>query len=505
MLSETFGLTRPKKSPTASDRLARTRPAPRVVLTLGCEAAHAALREQGLAPRGAATLGEALAHVHDPNVRALALGPEDPTRASDAVAQARAEAPLTEVFLWAPGASPADLRRSLSEGAVVVVAAAPAALARAVANAIDRQTFLPRLQQFELARASSSRFEGLVSRSPAMWEVFETVVMTAPSGASVLILGETGVGKELLARAIHKRSGRRGRFVAVNCGSIPAGLVDSELFGHEEGTFTGATRSKPGLFRSADGGTLFLDEIGNLPLASQFSLLRALQEASVRPVGGDEEIPVDVRVVAATSAPLDEAVAQGTFREDLLFRLDVVRLVVPPLRARPEDVLHLFGYFRRKLTRHYDLEPPEPSDGFLEALLAHPWPGNARELENLVERLVLTHHGKRLTQRSFERLKQPYSAAARGSAPPSAEPRPAALRRAIAPAPAPEPGAAALLERTLDESLDALERRYLRAALAEARGRVDLTARIAGISPRTLLRKLRKHGLEKKEFKAPGQ
>src|SRR5690606_7428814 len=168
----------------------------------------------------------------------------------------------------------------------------------------------------------------------------------ASTEASVLILGETGTGKELIARAIHTHSGRDGRFVAINCGGIPEALVDSELFGYEKGTFTGAHTSKEGLIRGAHGGTLFLDEIGNMPLSAQFSLLRTLQEGAVRPVGGAEELPVDVRVIAATSVPLDEAVRRGSFREDLLYRLDVIRPLIPPLRDRVEDGGFLCGHLR---------------------------------------------------------------------------------------------------------------------------------------------------------------
>ncbi|MCA8920190.1 MAG: sigma-54-dependent Fis family transcriptional regulator [Planctomycetes bacterium] len=480
---------------------------PPVVLTVGCAEAHAALVAVGLDPR-AVTSQEALARIHRPDVRALLVEATEASKASvvrarlyEFVKAARREAPLTEVLVWAPGGSAEVVRGALQSGAAdVVLVPTTQVVAKAVQRTIESQRLLPRLQRFDLARSRSSRFEGLVSRSGAMWELFQTLVQVAPTGANVLILGETGTGKELLARAIHKHSGRSGRFVAINCGAVPENLVDSELFGHEEGAFTGASSSKEGLFRHADGGTLFLDEVGNLPLSNQFSLLRALQEGTVRPVGGTAEVPVDVRVIAATSVPLDDVARTGQFREDLFYRLDVIRLVVPPLRARAEDVIHLFGYFRRKLSKQYRVEPPRLTDGFLEALLAYSWPGNVRELENLVERLVLTQQGQKLTRRQFTRLMQPYGGKsdARSGKPSGFAELPAAPVAQPAPLAAP---AEVDLERGLEEAVAQAERRYLEAALRRHRGRIQATADTARVSPRTLLRKLRRHGLDKRDFR----
>lgn len=465
------------------------------VLTFGCGDARASIENQGFECLAVETWTECQRCLHEAPVRALILRMEgDAERLSRAVSLARQEAHLVDVLIWAPAASPEDVRQALKAGAVdVIMAKQPQALAKALARVVHRQRFLPRLQKFELAQARSSRFEGLVSRSIKMWSLFETVTQIAPSTANVLILGETGVGKELLARAVHKYSGRRGRFVAVDCGGIPEGLVETELFGHVEGTFTGATRSKMGLFRSAEGGTLFLDEVGNLPLASQHSLLRVLQQQAVRPVGSHEELPVDVRIIAATSSALDWSVQQHKFRDDLLFRLDVIRLEIPPLRKRPEDVLHLFGYFQRKLSKKYRVQAPELSDDFFEALLAYPWPGNVRELENIVERLVLTHHGKRLSRRQFEPLIRSSQSA----------PRPP-LSFAQKPA-APRPQSTVDLGKTLSENLGPLvedfERRYLVEALKAKSGRVGETASLAGISPRTLLRKMKNYGLKKSDYR----
>ncbi|MCA8923437.1 MAG: sigma-54-dependent Fis family transcriptional regulator [Planctomycetes bacterium] len=473
-------------------------PEVRTVLAMGCEDAEPAVRALGLRFATATTWEACRDRIHDPDVRALVLRGEDGALLSESVGRARQEAPLVDVLVWAPNGSGEDVRLALQQGAAdVILGHAPERLAKAVHRTVERQKFLPRLQRFQAARAGQLRFEGMISKSKRMWELFETVVQIAPSGAAVVILGETGVGKELLARAIHTYSGREGRFVAVNCGAIPENLVDTELFGHEEGTFTGATRNKAGLFRSADGGTLFLDEIGSLPLTSQYSFLRALQEEAVRPIGGHHEIPVDVRVIAATSDDLDEEARRGFFREDLLFRLDVIRLVVPPLRERPEDVLHLFGHFRRKLAKHYRLEPPSPTDSFLEALLAYEWPGNVRELENVTERLVLTHHGKSISQRQFETLKRPYRKRPVRHEPKSVSERlkPPAKREG------PSFDTSKTLKANVEQTIDELERRYLIEVMEKNAGRVAETARTAGISPRTLLRKMKRHGIDKHQFR----
>ncbi len=361
------------------------------------------------------------------------------------------------------------------------------------------------------ARALSG-FEELVSHSPLLWDIFETCQRVAPTDATCLLLGETGTGKELLARAIHRTSGRKGKFVAVNCGAVTETLIESELFGHEKGSFTGATGRQVGLFRHADGGTLFLDEIGSLPLSAQFSLLRALQEGAVRPIGGNDEISVNVRIIAATSVPLDVAVQQGTFREDLLYRLDVIRIVIPPLRERPEDIPYLFKYFCERQAKHHDTKAPELTDGFIEAMLTYRWPGNVRQLENFCERLVLTFSGPRLTKEQFLQLMRPY----RGD-----EAQASADAGAMGLGPAPSISGAPLsdpfnpqtylrrapsadVSKTLAEFLDPvtldLERRYLQAALRLNEGRIQATANTAGLSRRTLLRKLKKHGLDKRDY-----
>lgn len=325
----------------------------------------------------------------------------------------------------------------------------------------------------------------LESSNPAMREARAQCARVAPTDASVLILGETGVGKELLARALHDDSGREGRFVALNCGAVPETLIEAELFGHEAGAFTGATGPKQGLFRAADGGTLFLDEVGDLPQAAQISTLRALQERKVRPVGSSREVAVDVRIVAATRWDLDSEVDNQRFRADLLYRLDVIRLVIPPLRERPEDVLPLFKRFSRELAERHRVEPREWTPAFERELLAYAWPGNVRELMNLAERASLSERRGPLDEGDLERLLT-------GSG--------RFFRTELAAARTPSPRASISSRRTLAAELERTERRYLEELLDEHRGRIKVSAEAAGISRRTLLRKLKRHGIDKRAY-----
>ncbi|KAA0895266.1 sigma-54-dependent transcriptional regulator [Oryzomonas rubra] len=235
--------------------------------------------------------------------------------------------------------------------------------------------------------AQRDGFCGIIGKSAKMRELFDMIQKVAPSQSSVLILGESGTGKELAARAIHGCSPRKGKpFVAVNCGAIPESLIESELFGHKKGAFTGAVADRPGLFEQADGGTLFLDEIGELPLLLQTKLLRVLQEREFRRVGDAKVLKTDVRVLTASNRDLDEDIKSGGFREDLYYRINVVQIVMPPLRERIEDIPLLVEHFCRKL--HPD-GPTTVSPGALKALMNYPFPGNIRELENIVERSLI--------------------------------------------------------------------------------------------------------------------
>jgi len=258
-----------------------------------------------------------------------------------------------------------------------------------VEKALERHRLASEVRSLRI-RASGVERE-IVSVSGAMERVLEIADRVAPTDASVLITGESGTGKEAVARRIHVRSPRaEGPFVAVNCAAIPGELLESELFGHSRGAFTGAVRDRLGRFRQADQGTLFLDEIGEIPLALQAKLLRALQERIVDVVGGDKPVPVDVRILAATNRDLLERIGEGTFREDLYYRLNVVEIRVPSLRERPEDIPPLVEHFMSELAPDREVEVPPP---VMEELTRRPWPGNVRELKNACERMVILCRG----------------------------------------------------------------------------------------------------------------
>jgi len=245
----------------------------------------------------------------------------------------------------------------------------------------------------------------IVGSSKAIKQVIERVEKVAPTAARVLITGENGTGKELVARALHTLSPRaKGPFVEVNCAAIPGELIESELFGHVKGSFTGAFADRAGKFELADGGTLFLDEIGDMSLAAQAKVLRALEDGVISRVGSEKTLPVDVRVIAATNKTLTAEIAAGRFREDLLYRLNVVPIEVPPLRARRGDIPQLIEHFVQQLARHTGLEPKPIERDAITRLTAYDWPGNVRELRNTVERLLILAAGDRITVADVERL-----------------------------------------------------------------------------------------------------
>src|SRR3954471_5285410 len=274
----------------------------------------------------------------------------------------------------------------------------PKMLVMTVSRAIQHRGLeeeVKRLRSF--APVEDAALENVVGMSSAMRRVFGLVGRVADSDAGVLIHGETGTGKELIARAIHDRSRRKdGPFVAINCASIPANLLESELFGHERGAFTDAKQQRQGLFLQASGGTLFLDEIGELPLEVQPKLLRSLQERKVRPVGSNKETPFDARVLTATNRVLEDEVYERRFREDLFYRINVVKIDVPPLRERGGDVLHLARHFLRQYAMRHGKGDLELAPAAAEKLMSYAWPGNVRELENCIDGAVALARANRI-------------------------------------------------------------------------------------------------------------
>ncbi|MGN6184869.1 MAG: sigma-54-dependent transcriptional regulator [Thermoanaerobaculia bacterium] len=244
-------------------------------------------------------------------------------------------------------------------------------------------------------------FSNIIGKASKMQEIFSIVQRIAKTMSTVLISGESGTGKELIARAIHYNSDRRGKFVSINCGALPETLLESELFGHERGAFTGAIREKRGLFQEADRGTIFLDEIGETTTAMQIKLLRVLQDRTVRKVGSNIEVPIDVRVIAATNRDLSESIREGTFREDLFYRINVIPITLPPLRTRREDIPLLVDHFIEKFCTRMNVARKRISADAMRAIEKYHWPGNVRELENVVERMIALETSDVLTTKSL--------------------------------------------------------------------------------------------------------
>lgn len=378
-------------------------------------------------------------------------------------------------------------------------------------NALNASALKGELQRIKHSREGKLTFRDIITRSEAMDTVLRTAKKAAASGIPVLIEGESGVGKELIARAIHGSSDRSSKpFVAVNCGAIPDNLVESILFGHEKGSFTGATEKHTGKFVEASGGTLFLDEVSELPLAAQVKLLRALQEGEVEAVGGRRPIKVDVRIISATNRQLLDHVKGGHFREDLFYRLHVLPLTVPPLRARREDIPHLLRHFLARFCAEENRHIASV-DGAAMALLSQAdWPGNVRQLENTVYRAVVMSEGEQLGIADFPQVVAQAAVHVATSAPaiapsaplnvmPAPSPIPAVVAGADIPIAPPMPAAGNLAMLAGDgeiRPLEEMEAEIIRFAISYYRGQMSEVARRLKIGRSTLYRKLDEAGTE---------
>ncbi|MEI7685652.1 MAG: sigma-54 dependent transcriptional regulator [Planctomycetota bacterium] len=358
----------------------------------------------------------------------------------------------------------------------------PQHLCLLVQRALRERGLLDEVAALRQKLAHGHSFQNVISKCPQMHDLFELIGHVAESNSTILITGETGTGKEQFARAIHQASKlhREGKFVAINCAAVPESLLESELFGHEKGSFTGAVGQRVGRFEQASGGTIFLDEIGDVPLAMQVKLLRVLQEREFERVGGSETIDVDVRVIAATHQSLEKMVKAGKFREDLFYRLNVIRLDIPPLRNRREDIPVLATHFTQKYARS-PATPPSISPDAMSLFLNFEWPGNVRQLENAIERACVTARDGTIEPKHL---------------PPDL----------VSPATAGKGMMAIDLARPLPELLHELtasfEKRYLEKALRKTRGHVGRCAKITGLSRRSVTDKISHYEIDKSQFKS---
>jgi DNA-binding NtrC family response regulator len=403
------------------------------------------------------------------------------------LAEVRARAlPMGVIVLTAHG-DPQVALEAMKVGADDFVAKPfdPGGFQLKVRRALDRRALMDELEKLQYRLRTDFSFRGMVSRSPRMKRVFDLIDRVGLVGSTVLISGETGTGKELVARAIHAASNRReGPWVAVNCAALSDSLLESELFGHEKGAFTGADRQRLGRFEMADGGTLFLDEIGDISQNMQVKLLRVLQSGQFERLGGSELRQCDVRIVAATHRDLEREVKANRFRRDLFYRLNVVRLEVPALRERPEDVPLLAAHFLAMLRSSSNPPVTEIHHEAMQALLDHSWPGNVRELENAMKAAVALSDGPILHREAL---------------PATVLHTPSGGRKA--PIDMPLIDVNRPLPELTAELVGRLEREYFAQLLASFRGNLARCARHSGLSRRGLAQKLHRHGLNLEEYR----
>jgi DNA-binding NtrC family response regulator len=362
----------------------------------------------------------------------------------------------------------------------------PARLVLLVRRTLEQRQLIDELEQLRNQLREDYRFHSILSKSPKMKRIFDLIKHVGPLGSTVLIWGETGTGKELIAQAIHASDTRRqGPFVALNCAALNDSLLESELFGHERGAFTGADRRKKGRFELADGGTLFLDEIAEISAAMQAKLLRVLQSGTFERVGGSETISVEVRIIAASNKRLEDEVKAGRFRSDLYYRLAVVRIDVPPLRERVEDIPLLALHFLEKLTAKSTPPVTEIDSGAMQALLEHTWPGHVRELENAIKAAVAMADGTIIHREALPATVAPRKRRSGG----------------------PSSNSLIDIERPLPELtgdlISQVERDYFTRLLVHYKGNVARCALHSGLSRRSVTQKLQKYELDRTRFKDP--
>ncbi len=391
------------------------------------------------------------------------------TSGLDILREARREVPDVEVIVISGRGGVEAAVEAMSQGAATFLEKPLniEAVRQVVRRHAEKQALARRNEELERRLDERFGFSGIVGKSPEMQRIFELLSQISPTNATVLITGESGTGKELIAKAIHQNSKRKhGPFVALNCAAISEGVLESELFGHVKGAFTGALRSHEGKFEFASGGTLLLDEVGDMPLPLQAKLLRVIEAREIVRVGSNETIPIDVRLVAATNQDLRRLVEEKKFREDLFFRLNVVSIELPPLRDRPGDIPLIVEAAVREFAAEHEKKVRGIRPEAMNLLMAHTWPGNVRELRNAVESMVIVCRGDEL----------------------GVADAPIAIRRAVGERAAPAPAATGL---TIEE----MERRLVEAALLETGGNREQAAARLGISERTLYRKIKSFGL----------
>ncbi len=397
----------------------------------------------------------------------------------------------------------------------------PGKILQIVENALKAQSDLEEAVEEESGEPvdPSDLQEGIIGNSDSMQEVFKMIGQVAASNATVLVTGESGTGKELVARAIYRHSHRSANpYLAINCAAIPENLIESELFGHEKGSFTGATNMRTGKFELCDSGTIFLDEIGDMPLSTQTKILRAIQEGEIQRVGGNRTIKVDVRVIAATNRDLAEMIKQGGFREDLFYRLSVVRLKLPPLRERTGDIPDLVEFMLQKLAKDEKVRVRSVSSEAMARLQAHAWPGNVRELENLIHRSAVVATGDAILVKDFpgEFLEED-SAAARVDAPRKKaggkkSSSTQAVRETVDVVPMPADTAPLTQSMSMDEAFDlvyakireegpdsvlaTMEKEMVRRALQESKGNQVKASALLGITRATLRKRIENYSIK---------